>query len=64
MAAYAKAEFPRARRRDILICRWHRPSLPGWMTAGLRMLDGGSDNAEVYSFARFYYGVASLIYRF
>jgi hypothetical protein len=34
------------------------------LTAGLRMLDGGSDNDEVYSFARFYYGVASVIYRF
>ena len=34
------------------------------LTAGLRMLDGGGDNDEVYNFARFYYGVASVIYRF
>ncbi len=34
------------------------------LTAGLRMLDGGDDNDEVYNFARFYYGVASVIYRF
>jgi hypothetical protein len=34
------------------------------LTAGLRMLDGGGDNDEVYNFARFYYAVASVIYRF
>jgi hypothetical protein len=34
------------------------------LTAGLRMLDGGGDNDKIYSFARFYYGVASAIYRF
>jgi len=28
------------------------------------MLDGGGDNDKIYSFARFYYGVASVVYRF
>ena len=34
------------------------------LTAGLRVLDGGADNDKVYNFARFSYGIASVIYQF
>lgn len=55
---------PQGRAEDVLLAGTYKISDKIKFKAGYRILEGGADNDEVYSFALFHYGVAGLILLF
>ena len=55
---------PQGRAEDVLLAAQYdlTPSLG--LRAGYRMLEGGADNDEVYTFSLFHYATAGLVWRF
>jgi hypothetical protein len=51
---------PQGRAEDVLVAATWRPRDGLELRVGYRMLEGGADNAEVYSFAWLHYAVAAL----
>ena len=55
---------PQGRAEDVLLAGTWKLSEKVALKAGYRILEGGADNDEVYSFALFHYGVAGLYLSF
>lgn len=55
---------PQGRAEDVLLAGTWKLSEKLGLKAGYRILEGGADNDEVYSFALFHYGVAGLYISF
>lgn len=55
---------PQGRALDFLAAIQHEPSPQFSYLAGYRILEGGADNDEVYTFALFHYAVIGACYRF
>ncbi len=55
---------PQGRAEDVLAAVFYRLSPSLQLKAGYRLLEGGSDNDEVYTFALFHYALLGLKYRF
>jgi hypothetical protein len=52
---------PQGRAEDVLIAATYRFTESFSIKAGYRLLEGGADNATVYTFSLFHYGVAGVI---
>ena len=52
---------PQGRAEDVLVAATYRLSDHFKIKAGYRILEGGADNDEVYSFALFNYALAGFI---
>ena len=55
---------PQGRAEDILLALTARVSEPLHLRIGYRLLEGGADNDEVYSFALFHYASVGLFFQF
>lgn len=55
---------PQGRAEDVLLAGTWKLSEKLRLKAGYRILEGGADNDEVYSFALFHYGVAGFYFSF
>jgi len=55
---------PQGRAEDVLAAPQYRIGDTVTVKAGYRMLEGGSDNDEVYTFSMFHYALAGVIIRF
>jgi hypothetical protein len=51
---------PQGRAEDVSLKAVWRPGKRVWLDLGYRLLEGGADNDEVYTFAFFHYAVAGL----
>lgn len=54
---------PQGRAEDVMLAAWYAPSPRLRLRVGYRMLEGGADNAEVYTFALVHYLLAGLTLR-
>lgn len=52
---------PQGRAEDVLLAATYRATKNLTFKAGYRILEGGADNATVYTFSLFHYGVAGVI---
>lgn len=55
---------PQGRAEDVLLAFKYRFTPDAWVRLGYRMLEGGADNDEVYTFALVHYGSLGLHVRF
>lgn len=55
---------PQGRAEDVLLAATYRVSDRFLVRAGYRILEGGADNDEVYTFSLFHYGAVGLSYSF
>lgn len=55
---------PQGRAEDVIAAATYKISDKLTLKAGYRLLEGGADNDEVYSFAMFHYATAGLIFTF
>lgn len=55
---------PQGRAEDVIAAATYKVNDKLTLKAGYRLLEGGADNDEVYSFAMFHYATAGLIFTF